>query len=66
MVYDLLNAQDVSKIFKCSRALVYRMAERGQLPCVRWDCPGGGENQKTLVRFKKQDVIKFVEKHYRK
>jgi transposase len=63
---ELLNAKEARKILKVSLALVYRMAERGQLPCVRWECPGEGEKrQKSMVRFKKQDLIEFVEKHYR-
>jgi len=64
---DLLKASDVAKIFQCSRALIYRMAERGQLPCVRWPCPGMGKKlTRETVRFKKADVIDFVEKHEKK
>ncbi len=61
---ELLTAQDVSKIFRCSKALVYRMAQRGQLACIRWECPGEGKKQKReMVRFKKAVVIAFVESH---
>ncbi len=63
---ELLNAEDVRRILKCSLPLVYRMAERRQLPCIRWDCPGNGmEKQRTAVRFKKEDIINFIEKHYK-
>jgi len=41
-IEPLLNASEVAGILGCSRALVYRMADRGQLPCVRWECPGEG------------------------
>lgn len=62
---ELLTAKDVKKIFRCSLPLVYKMAERGQLPCVRWKCPGDGEAKpKTMVRFKLDDVMSFIEKHY--
>lgn len=62
----LLTARDVKTLLKCSLPLVYKMADRGQLPCVRWKCPGEGKKQaKTIVRFKKTDVIKFIEKNYK-
>jgi hypothetical protein len=64
---ELLTPKEARKILKVSLAMVYRMASRGQLPCVRWECPMGEESkrQKTMVRFKKEDVISFVQKHYR-
>ena len=60
----LLTAQDVKKILKCSLPLVYKMAERSQLPCVRWDAPGDGTRKKTVVRFKMEDVLKFIDGAY--
>jgi len=62
---DLLTAQDVKKILRCSLPLVYKLAERGQLPCVRWECPGvGTDKPRTMVRFKPDDVIAFIDGHY--
>jgi transposase len=64
-VEPLLNARDVSKILCCSRPLVYKMASRGQLPCIRWDSPGNGKRRpRTVVRFKIEDVLRFMENHY--
>ena len=64
-VSPLLNARDVSKILHCSVPHVYKMADRGQLACVRWDCPGdGAKRPKSVVRFKKSDVFNFLEAHY--
>jgi hypothetical protein len=63
---NLLTAADVKKILKVSLPLVYKMADRGQLPCVRWECPGAGEAKpRTMVRFKLEDIMNFVEKSYR-
>lgn len=63
---DLLSAHDVKRMLKVSLPLVYKMAERGQIPCVRWECPGEGkENPRTMVRFKQEDVFDFIENHYR-
>jgi len=61
----LLDAKEVKKILKCSLPLVYKLAERNQLPCVRWECPGvGDEKPRTMVRFKQSDVLDFIENHY--
>ena len=61
----LLTPKEVQKILKCSLPLVYKMAERGQIPCVRWECPGHGtERSRTMIRFKLSDVHEFVERHY--
>ena len=64
---DLLDARQVKRILKISLPLVYRMAERGQIPCVRWKCPGEGEKKpRTMVRFKQEDVFNFIENHYQR
>lgn len=63
---DLLTAQDVKKILRCSLPLVYKLADRGQLPCVRWKCPGKGTDKpRTMVRFKLEDVLDFIEGNYK-
>jgi excisionase family DNA binding protein len=64
-VEPLLTAKEVKTLLKCSLPLVYKLADRGQLSCVRWDCPGEGKREKSVVRFKKSDVLEFVEKHYK-
>ena len=64
-IEPLLNAKDVSKILRCSVPHVYKMADRGQLACIRWDCPGdGAKRPKSVVRFKIEDVLRFMEDHY--
>jgi predicted DNA-binding transcriptional regulator AlpA len=62
-VDDLLDAKQVRKILRCSLPLVYKMADRGQLPCVRWECPGEGARKKTVVRFEQEAVREFIERH---
>ncbi len=62
----LLDAKDVKRILRCSLPLVYKLADRGRLPAVRIPCPGiGTERRRAMVRFKKADVLNFIEKHYR-
>ncbi|MFC1488574.1 helix-turn-helix domain-containing protein [Thermodesulfobacteriota bacterium] len=61
----LITARDVQKILRCSLPLIYRMADRGQIPSVRWECPGKGTKKpRTMVRFKLSDVKEFIEKHH--
>jgi excisionase family DNA binding protein len=62
---ELLDAKEVKRILKVSLPFVYKLAERGQLPCVRIPCMGDGERARTVVRFKLADVQAFVEQHYR-
>ena len=62
---ELLTAKDLRRMLKVSLSLVDRWAERGDLPCVRIPCPGKGkERSRDLVRFKREDVLAFVERHY--
>ncbi len=61
---NLLTAKDVQKILRCSLASVYKMAERGQLPCVRWACPGDGtEKVRTALRFDPERIRDWIEEH---
>ena len=61
---DLLTPKDLARTLRVSLALVYRMADRKQIPCVRWACPGEGkEKRRTMVRFKREDVLEFIERH---
>jgi hypothetical protein len=62
---NLLAAKDVEKILKCSLPHVYKMAKRGQLPCIRWESPGEGTDKpRTMVRFKLDDVMGFIDQNY--
>jgi excisionase family DNA binding protein len=61
----LLTPKDLARLLKVSSALPYKMADRGQLPCVRIPCIGPGGRSKALLRFRRSDVMAFVEAHYR-
>lgn len=62
---DLLTPKEVQKRLKVSLALVYRMVERGQLPCIRWESPlgEGKERKKTVLRFEPDAIDKFIIEH---
>ena len=57
----LLKPTQAAKILNVSRPYIYKMAERGVLPCIRW--PGTGTGDKTVLRFLKDDVFKFIAQH---
>ena len=64
-IEPLLDAKALKKLLKCSLPLVYKMAERGQIPCVRIPCPGEGrKKERNIIRFKREDVFNFIEDHY--
>ncbi|MBN2845532.1 MAG: helix-turn-helix domain-containing protein [Deltaproteobacteria bacterium] len=61
----LLTAHEVQQMLNCSLALVYKLANQKRLPCVRWECPGKGkEKPRTVVRFKYEDIARFIEGNY--
>lgn len=64
ILQSLLTARDVCEILRCSLALVYKLAEREQLPCIRWECPGDGtEKPRTMIRFERTDIEKFIQEN---
>jgi hypothetical protein len=60
---ELLTPKEVKRMLKVSLSLVYRMADRGQLPCVRWEAPGDGERKKSMLRFEREAIFEFVKQH---
>ena len=59
---ELLTPKDVKAILKCSLPYVYKLSERGLLSCVR--IPTIGNVNRSMVRFKKEDVLNFIEDNY--
>jgi excisionase family DNA binding protein len=59
---ELLTPKEVKAILKCSLPYVYKMAERGLLPCVR--IPNIDNPNRASVRFKKEDIFRFIDDHY--
>jgi len=61
---ELLTAKQAARLLNCSVPLIYKMAVRGQLPCIRWSCPGVGDTKpRSMVRFKLEAVLQFIEEH---
>ena len=62
---ELLDPKDVRRILKVSLPYVYKLAERGQLACIRIACQGEGKRARSVLRFKLVDVQTFIEANYR-
>ncbi|UCE55767.1 MAG: helix-turn-helix domain-containing protein [Desulfobacterales bacterium] len=62
---ELLSPKDVKAILRVSLPMIYKLAERGKLPCVRFGLPDDDSKRvKLCLRFKKTDVLEFIERHY--
>jgi hypothetical protein len=61
-----MTVKDVKAMLRCSVALAYKLADDGRIPSIRIDCPGVGRQKKRLLRFKREDVIRFIESHYKR
>jgi excisionase family DNA binding protein len=57
MEEELLTREEVAKFLKVSETTVYRLVKNKQLPAIK---VGKG---KTFVRFRKRDVLAFLEKY---
>jgi hypothetical protein len=63
---ELLTPKETAKLFKCSLAMIYKMADRNQLACFKIPCLGDGkEKPRNMIRFKLGDVMEFLENHYK-
>lgn len=64
-IENLLDARQVAKILRCSVPLIYKMTDRQQIPCIRWEAPGKGKQKpRTTVRFRFEDIRAFIDKNY--
>jgi predicted DNA-binding transcriptional regulator AlpA len=62
---ELLTPKEVQNTLKCSLAYVYKLYERGHLRAVVFPHMGDGiEKPRSLVRFKRSDIDKFIENYY--
>jgi len=50
----LLRPEDVVRTFGCTKWFVHRLAQNGELPCIRIE---------RTVRFDPRDVAEFIDGH---
>ncbi len=62
---ELLTPKETKALLKCSLAYVYKLYERGHLPAIVFPNMGEGtEKPRSMIRFKRSDVAKFIEDYY--
>jgi excisionase family DNA binding protein len=62
---ELLTPKEAKTMLRCSLAYVYKLYERKHLPAVVFPNMGEGtEKPRSLIRFKRSDIDKFIENHY--
>jgi excisionase family DNA binding protein len=54
-IEPLIDAKAAAKLFGVCERMVYAMAQRGELPCVRF--------AKRVVRFDRSDILAWIDRH---
>jgi len=54
---ELLTRKEVAEFLKISQTEVYRLTRKGELPVIK--------KSKKFVRYKKSDILAFLERYYR-
>jgi excisionase family DNA binding protein len=54
---ELLTRAEVAEFLKVSQQEVYRLTRTGELPVIK--------KSKKFVRYKKSDILAFLERYYR-
>jgi hypothetical protein len=62
---ELLTPKETKALLKCSLAYVYKLYEHGHLPAIVFPNMGEGtEKPRSMIRFNRSDVVRFIENHY--
>jgi excisionase family DNA binding protein len=60
----LLRPSQVASILNCSTSYIYKLADAGSLPCIRFSVSGNGKRKKETLRFKEGDIENFIADSY--
>lgn len=60
----LLRPSEVAQMLNVSASYIYKLAEAGALPCVRFSVSGKGKRKKETLRFKEADIKNFIADSY--
>ena len=62
---ELLTPKETKVLLNCSLAYVYKLYARGHLPAIVFPNMGeGNEKPRSMIRFIRSDVVKFIEDNY--
>jgi excisionase family DNA binding protein len=60
----LLRPSEVAQMLSVSTSYIYKLADAGALPCVRFSVSGNGKRKKETLRFKGSDIKNFIADSY--
>ena len=60
----LLRPSEVAQMLNVSASYIYKLADAGLLPCVRFSVSEKGKRKKETLRFYPQDIEIFKKDHY--
>jgi len=60
----LLRPSEVARMLNVSASYIYKLADAGVLPCVRFSVSGNGKRKKETLRFKEADIKNFIADSY--
>ena len=66
MEKPLLKPSQVAEMLNVSRSYIYKMADGGLLPCIRFSVSEAGKRKKETIRFKASDISDFINNHLTK
>jgi excisionase family DNA binding protein len=64
MEKPLLRPSEISQMLNISASYVYKLADSGFLPCVRFSISEKGKRKKETLRFKEADIKNFIADSY--
>lgn len=64
MEKPLLRPSEVSRMLNVSASYIYKLADAGVLPCVRFSVSEKGKLKKETLRFKEADIKIFIADSY--
>jgi excisionase family DNA binding protein len=60
----LLRPSQAAQMLNISASYVYKLADSGVLPCVRFSVSSSGKRKKETLRFKESDIKNFIADSY--
>lgn len=61
---EILRPAQGALMMNVSTSMMYKLAESGALPCIRFSIPSEGKRKKRTLRFYRKDIEIFIKDHY--
>ncbi len=61
---EILRPSQGAQMMNASRSFMYKLADAGHIPCIRFSIPTEGKRKKETLRFYRKDIEIFIKDHY--